>query len=714
MRTSVSFGGRIAGVVFGLVFAGFGALFIGLFAMGFLGDAAKKDWPPVECRIVSSEVVPANGESGGFNAVVQFTAGSVQGTHREHAEEFAKAQVEAERFVPGRSLFGRKNPADPSEVVLDSTTGDSGKLIILPFLLIPLIFIVIGVGIVWKSLRGNASAKQHTQSISASGEGRGNTVVASLVLLFIGTLFTLIGGAATWFLAVGPLSKMVRSGSWTEQRCTVELSRVVSSRGSKGGRTYRPEILYRYEFGGKTYRSSQVSVFTVWSSGRDGKEETVRNYAVGSSAVCFVNPANPSEALLDRSWSWGMLLGLLPLIFVLVGIGLLVGGVKTRRKSKAALATTATALRQESGALRADDATTIVLKPAASPTMKVVGSLLVCLFWNGIVGVFVGIFINGLMKGRPEWILGVFMIPFVLIGFFLVGWFFKQLLALANPRPLLRLTPGTLRAGARFRVQWSFTGAVARMHRLRISLVGRESATYRRGTNTTTDKSIFTKFPVLETTDRGTMRAGEVELVLPTDSVATFDASNNKLQYMLAVEGEIARWPDVDDEFEMKVLPAAVGDAGEFHGEASGLELIEADGFRLGVREARRSFRPAEMIEGVAAWSLPVAPKDAEVRLFWFTEGKGTMDVGVVATERFSNLLSQDARPFRLQIPDGPLSVDGRLVSVKWALELVATATRESVLRWDLVVSPTGRPIQLGEIPAEEKAKKGWLRVERR
>lgn len=714
MRSSVSFGGRIAGVVFGLVFAGFGALFIGFFAMNFLGEAAKKDWPVVECRIESSEVVPSSGEGGGFNAVVRFTTASVEGTHRHHEEHFTEAQAEADRFRPGSSVFGRKNPADPSEVVLDGTKKDSAKLLVLPFLLIPLVFIVIGLGIAWKSLRGPSSGNQRTQSISAAGEGRGNSVLASVVLLFIGTMFTLIGGAATWFLTLGPTMKLVRSGSWVEQRCTVELSRVVSSKGSKGGRTYRPEILFRYEFGGKTYRSSQVRPFSVSSSGRDGKEEIVRRYPVGSSSVCFVNPQNPSEALLDRSWSWAMLLGLLPLLFVAIGLALLVGGVKARRQSKAVSSGSASALRQDAGIAKLADGASVTLKSAASPWAKVLGSLFICLFWNGIVSVFVGVFIGGFKKGRPEWFLGVFLIPFVLIGLFLMGLFLMQLLALANPRPTLRLSPGTLRAGGRFRVQWSFTGAVARMHRLRISLVGRESATYRRGTNTTTDRSVFTKFPVLDTTDRGTMRSGEVELVLPPDSVATFDASNNKLQYVLAVEGEIARWPDVDDKFQMHVLPAEAADAEGFLQETAASELIEAEGFRLGVREARRSFRPGDMVEGVAAWALAAAPKEAEVRLFWFTEGKGTRDVGVVATERFTSLVSQDARPFRLQIPDGPVSVDGRIVSVKWALELVAMTTRETVLRWDLVVSPTGRPIQLGEVPPEPKAKKGWLRVERR
>ena len=38
----------------------------------------------------------------------------------------------------------------------------------------------------------------------------------------------------------------------------------------------------------------------------------------------------------------------------------------------------------------------------------------------------------------------------------------------------------------------------------------------------------------------------------------TFVAPHNKVLWTLAVAGEIARWPDVAEEFELLVLPPAV------------------------------------------------------------------------------------------------------------------------------------------------------------
>lgn len=460
MNSSISIAGRIGGAVFGLVFAGFGLMFIGLVTASFLKDS---DWPLVECRAVSSTVVPADGEEGGFNAVVKFRAsdssGQVDGTHKEHKDHFDEARTVADAFWPGSVVNGRRNPANRSEVVFDSSvkTGPA-QMLILPFMLIPLAFVVIGFGIAWKSIRSGKAGPQETSSISARANDRSGRALGSFALIFMGGIFTLIGG--------------------------------------------------------------------------------------------------------------------------------------------------------------------------------------------------------------------------------------------------------------RFSVRWKFNGAVHRLSRVRVHLVGRESAIYSRGTSTTTDRSVFLRMPIAEVTDHATLRDGAADIVLPNDTAPSFEAKHNKLEWLLVVEGENARWPDIDEEFPVTIVPPETS-AGLFESETPGPELVEDSGFRLGVRGGRHAFRPGESIDGVAAWSLESAPRSAEVRLFWFTEGKGTTDIGVIRTETFSAMQSQDARPFRFDLPQGPLSIDGRLVSVNWAIEFVAVSGSETVLRWDLVVSPTGRPLTLQTVTVDPKRKKSSFRFAR-
>ncbi len=111
-------------------------------------------------------------------------------------------------------------------------------------------------------------------------------------------------------------------------------------------------------------------------------------------------------------------------------------------------------------------------------------------------------------------------------------------------------------------------------------------------------------------------------------------------------------------------------------------------------------FRPGETFSGSASWSLDAQPEAVEVRLFWYTEGRGTQDVGLVEKVRFEAPLPSERRDFQFVLPDGPYSFSGELVSVRWAVEVVAEPSGEAQ-RFDLTLSPTGQEILLGE-PALE------------
>jgi hypothetical protein len=106
------------------------------------------------------------------------------------------------------------------------------------------------------------------------------------------------------------------------------------------------------------------------------------------------------------------------------------------------------------------------------------------------------------------------------------------------------------------------------------------------------------------------------------------------------------------------------------------------------------SRKPREVVELDAAWSLESAPSVLEARLFWFTRGKGTGDVGIVATEPLADASAQGRMRVRFELPDAPYSFSGRLISLLWAVELVADA---HAARWEFVLAPEGREIVLGE-----------------
>lgn len=108
----------------------------------------------------------------------------------------------------------------------------------------------------------------------------------------------------------------------------------------------------------------------------------------------------------------------------------------------------------------------------------------------------------------------------------------------------------------------------------------------------------------------------------------------------------------------------------------------------------REAFAPGEILEGKAAWQLDQLQKKTFLRLFWFTRGKGTEDIEVVSETVFDNPLISESRPFKITLPQSPYSFSGRLVSLTWALELVAS-DNETAITKEIVISPFGYEIDL-------------------
>ena len=89
-----------------------------------------------------------------------------------------------------------------------------------------------------------------------------------------------------------------------------------------------------------------------------------------------------------------------------------------------------------------------------------------------------------------------------------------------------------------------------------LSLVGEEHATYRRGTDTVTDKHTFYDEPLLETSSLAEIvKGGHFEAVIPCDVMHSFEADNNKITWTIRAAGDIKRWPDMKAEFRLVIQP---------------------------------------------------------------------------------------------------------------------------------------------------------------
>jgi hypothetical protein len=117
---------------------------------------------------------------------------------------------------------------------------------------------------------------------------------------------------------------------------------------------------------------------------------------------------------------------------------------------------------------------------------------------------------------------------------------------------------------------------------------------------------------------------------------------------------------------------------------------------RIDISGGQRGYKPGETISGRVTWQVDPPPQSAELRLFWYTSGKGTQDVENVDAVAFQTPQMNDDRTFSLTLPRQPFSFSGKLISLVWALELIVEPG-SNVTRQEFAMSASGKEVVLGE-----------------
>jgi hypothetical protein len=206
----------------------------------------------------------------------------------------------------------------------------------------------------------------------------------------------------------------------------------------------------------------------------------------------------------------------------------------------------------------------VQLPPAdASPGCACAGVLGFALFWNGIVSVFVGQAAAAAVRGKPEWFLMVFLIPFVLVGLVMivvagvmaVGW----VVSLLTGKVVVEVDGHPFVPGGTYRGRVTQGGAV-RVTRAAVELVCEESATYQAGTSESTATKEVAEVPA-GPRDPDAVLPLDFAVTVPADAMHSFAAAKNKINWKLKVYGRVLGFLPYGGAFEVVVTPGA-GDGG--------------------------------------------------------------------------------------------------------------------------------------------------------
>jgi hypothetical protein len=621
--------GRLVAVLFGLIFAGLGLFFLLLLGGTIWASAQTHWWKRVPCTIVESRVVTDDrpGEQQPYRPVVRYRYAAADGQRTSDAirqtnptfSSYANAQAVARRYPAGTTTTCFVDPAHPGRSVLEHDS-----LWVALMLVVPLILFVFGGAVLWSAFRNGGAASVATATATtatASGSAgdvagadpstapgralraggfrfktprassapppqqqrpqraiseRSRSATFGALLLF--GIFMLVGVGVSFPTLILPARRISNARSWPAVPCTIVSSRVQEHRGSKGSRTYSADILYRYTFNGHEYRSNQFGAANYSTSDRDGVAAEVRRFRPHGKATCYVNPADPADAMLDRARHGSMtLIAIIPVAFFLVGAGgLFFTWRAARRRRWRALADgsaplspirsisraatrrfgPATAARSTISTPREESlGGPVTLRPRFGPGKRIILAASIALFWNGIVSIFLVLVVQQWSSGHGEVFETLFLIPFVLIGIGFIAWLGYSILALFNPRPELTLDHAAVPLGGTAHVGWRFAGRYDRIGRLRVTLEGREEATYRRGTDTHTDRRVFFRHTLADVTRPMDIASGRATVTVPPNTMHSFSAPHNKIVWELKLHGDIQGWPDVDESFALDVLP---------------------------------------------------------------------------------------------------------------------------------------------------------------
>ena len=91
----------------------------------------------------------------------------------------------------------------------------------------------------------------------------------------------------------------------------------------------------------------------------------------------------------------------------------------------------------------------------------------------------------------------------------------------------------------------------------------------------------------------------------------------------------------------------------------------------------QRGLEPGETLEFEYAVNCvePQLVEKLEVSVMWYTEGKGSEDIGIhmfqqVGREALTAIALDQPRRLSCQLPASPLSFEGRLLKIRWCVRL--------------------------------------------
>jgi Protein of unknown function (DUF3592) len=148
--------------------------------------------------------------------------------------------------------------------------------------------------------------------------------------IFLGLLVATMGFAFAYWMWTG-YRKVAATYEWPVVPCTIMHSAIVEdTRVPNAVPDYRIDVLYQYEFAGETRTSERVRTRVRRVKETEKLEGFFNTIPVGTRTVCYVNPADPDFAILQRDTKAALYTIWFPGLFIVGGLGMTIAAIRRK------------------------------------------------------------------------------------------------------------------------------------------------------------------------------------------------------------------------------------------------------------------------------------------------------------------------------------------------------------------------------------------------
>jgi len=519
---------KAAGWLGKIIFSLFGSIFFIVGLLAFLGMLKSdhqlremQDWTQTPCVIEESQVLQG-GDHFYFSVVYRYTVEDhpYRGTRfggDEGGSEYSLSELDKQQktYPPKSATTCYFNPENPVESTLLLPSLISVWKWMLP------LFLFLGVGLFLAIIPWVAGKRKKERELEKK---------KSPILRIMGIIFLLTGTVTFFPIFLIPLKQIQAAKDWSSTEATVFFSKLIAHQNDQNT-TYQPYIAYRYTIGGTNYLGDRYSFFPASSGEYGTKAQIIQQHPVGGHFLIFVNPKDPFESVIFRDSGLKLLMGLLPLTFIVVGLILILSDLRGKRLSG-----------------RQFNRSVVSLK-GGSPVLIFLGSV----FFSVALGTGFFFLLQAKAPLMIRNICGLFFVIFL----FMTGYRF---LALFNPYPQVEIAPGSIYPGSSFSVRWKMRGKTERIQQLKISLqcekMEKERVHTATQNKTTMRKVSLYLETVKQTSDPLEMAQGALSLHIPEELPASKSGFEDGISWKLIFHGDISRWPDLSQSYSFLVYPS--------------------------------------------------------------------------------------------------------------------------------------------------------------